>query len=101
MNKNDAAQYLPLVQALADGKVIQEYRHVDLNKQAWMDCVNPEFDRYPASNYRIKPEPREVWINKYADFAETRPSIAYKDEFTAKANAGHGGVPTLYREVLE
>lgn len=57
MNKDNAHLYLPLVQALADGKVIQR-RDIAGN---W--CDSPDiFDGEPASRYRIKPEPREWWI---------------------------------------
>ncbi len=52
MNKDNAAQFLPLVQALAEGKTIQ-LRHSSDN---WMDHSNPDFGLAPV-NYRIKPEP--------------------------------------------
>ncbi|MBF9672495.1 hypothetical protein IAI19_11655, partial [Streptococcus pseudopneumoniae] len=60
MNKDNAAQYLPLVQAVADGKVIQHNPHVMVNAE-WIDLHNPAFTE-PPENYRIKPEPREFWI---------------------------------------
>lgn len=100
MNKNDAAQYLPLVQALADGKVIQEYRHVDLNKQAWMDCVNPEFDRYPASNYRIKPEPREVWVT-FSPNGTPLSVASVHPCYVPSDSRGESAYVSRYREVLE
>lgn len=53
MNKYDAHDYLPLVQALADGKTIQF-------KQSgceWEDTVSVHFN-HSAKYYRIKPEPR-------------------------------------------
>jgi len=55
MNKNNAAQFLPLVQALADGKVIQFK-----DNEKWADFHGPEvsFGNIP-SHYRVKPEPRE------------------------------------------
>ena len=59
MNKNNAKEYLPLVQALADGKTIQyESLH-----EGWRDIRNPLFNG--MSEYRIKPEPREynVYLN--------------------------------------
>lgn len=59
MNKDNAAQYLPLVQALADGKVIQHNPRVMVNAE-WIDLHNPAFTE-PPENYRIKPEPREWW----------------------------------------
>lgn len=53
MNKNNAAAYLPLVQALADGKTIQ---YIDCGH--WYDCNEDDgvlFSSGP-SIYRIKPE---------------------------------------------
>lgn len=57
MNKDNAKDYLPLVQAMADGKRIQFLNAPN----EWVDsetmslCYDPEF-------YRINPEPREWWI---------------------------------------
>jgi hypothetical protein len=56
MNKENAHQYLPLVQALADGKMIQ----IRMNA-GWMDVAYAVDIRWdlPPESYRIKPEPRE------------------------------------------
>ena len=60
MNKDDAKDYLPLVQALADGKDLQ----IKTNR-GWSsnlgDCF--KFDSDPEC-YRIKPESRtfEMWL---------------------------------------
>jgi hypothetical protein len=54
MNKDNAAQYLPIVQAVADGKTIQ----FKGNLGKWEDMDDPAFFQGPES-YRIKPEPRE------------------------------------------
>jgi len=55
MNEDNARDYLPLVQALAEGKTIQLFSDGD----GWEDIRSPIFDR-PAKLYRIKPEPK--WI---------------------------------------
>jgi len=57
MNKNNAAQFLPLVQALADGKILQYAP----DGSTWSDAKSPAFINQPEK-YRIKPEPREFWI---------------------------------------
>jgi hypothetical protein len=54
MNKDNAAQFLPLVQALADGKTIQYRDHQGL----WKDGYQTSFV-YDPEDYRIKPTPRE------------------------------------------
>jgi hypothetical protein len=61
MNKENAKDYLHLVQALADGKTIQ-FKTTSGN---WEDQVNLHFSLDPE-DYRIKPEPRtwKVWAHK-------------------------------------
>lgn len=62
MNKENAKDFLPFVQALAQGKTIQ-YR-ASYGK-SWVDMENLAFCGKPSS-YRIKPEPltMEVWVSK-------------------------------------
>ena len=58
MNKENAHEYLPLVQAIADGKTVQV-----IGKDGnWYD--SPLLNT-PTSRYRIKPEPRtfEMWLS--------------------------------------
>jgi hypothetical protein len=59
MNAQNAHEYLPLVQALADGKTIQVYDTL----MGWVDREDFVFGTEP-SDYRIKPEPRTfyVWV---------------------------------------
>ena len=95
MNKDNAKDYLPLVQALADGKVIQGRLFI-LNP--WKDCAHPDFTMDP-SNYRIKPEPREIWVNEY-------PEGDCHTHFSAESDAQARGVNRYaitrkYREVIE
>ena len=63
MNKDNAKDYLPLVQALADGKTIQFL----YSSGAWGCCEEINYARYSAERYRIKPESREIWVNIYGD----------------------------------
>ena len=56
MNKKNAHLFLPLVQALVDGKTIQ-YNPCDTG---WADIAELNFYESPE-HYRIKPEPREWW----------------------------------------
>ena len=59
MNKENAHQYLPLIQALADGKKLQIAYTSDPN--AWYDAEEINFI-WDLSLYRIKPEPRTFEI---------------------------------------
>lgn len=56
MNKDNAREYLPLVQALAEGKTIQ----ISLDGSRWQDTLDASFN-HDASMYRIKPEPVKGW----------------------------------------
>lgn len=58
MNKNNAAQYLPLVQALAEGKTL-EYNSL----LGWENRKDFDFTASPEC-YRIKPEPREFRLDR-------------------------------------
>jgi hypothetical protein len=62
MNKHDAHDYIPLLQAMGDGKTIQ-FKRID---SEWEDLETTEFT-YSAKNYRVKPEPRtfDIWVNRY------------------------------------
>ena len=60
MNREQAKELLPIIQAFAEGKIVQT---IDKNGE-WVDssCINFEFNSSP-NLYRIKPEP------KYLPFA--------------------------------
>lgn len=55
MNSTNAKDYLPLVQALAEGRVIQVFKWRHSGLREWEDIGDPSFMDYPAE-YRIKPE---------------------------------------------
>ena len=58
MNRERAKELLPMIQAFADGKEI-EYRSLSLGK--WIPTSTPSWE--DVVEYRIKPEPREWWID--------------------------------------
>ena len=61
MNKENAHLYLPLVQALVDGKIIQTHY-----ENEWLDMNEVEFESFDEpEDFRIKPEPRtfEMWLS--------------------------------------
>lgn len=73
MTQEQAKKYLPLIQALADGKVVQEYNH---ESGQWEDSENPRFVR-DRSFYRIKPEiqyrPFETLDEIWEEFKKHKP----------------------------
>ena len=75
MNKENASQFLPLVQALADGKTIQV---LGCDGSEWIDIREVKFSDNPEA-YRIKPEPREFWLfrddpKNFYNESDTKPS---------------------------
>lgn len=94
MNKDNARDYLPLVQALAEGKVIQSYVC-----GGWSDDKDVDFT-LDASRYRIKPEPREIWVNSWDPAGNVIfDSPEEAEEHAKRYRIGH--VTTRYREVIE
>lgn len=98
MNKDTAKDYLPLVQALADGNVIQFHGH---DGDKWVDLLDQaEFFVYEPKNYRIKPEPREIWVNRFPDGHDAL--TWYETEEAAHRAYGRvGAIQVRYREVIE
>lgn len=92
MNASNAKDYLPLVQALADGKVIQGNCGGE-----WKDDDYPSFSS-PPSYYRIKPEPSEIWVTHYYN----GQVFIHPDVGSAKVESTRNvGVTRRYREVIE
>ena len=62
MNRERAKELLPIIEAFADGETIQRY----VLSREWEDVTTgAPFD--DDVDYRIKPKPREFWINPDAD----------------------------------
>lgn len=87
MNKHNAKDYLPLVQALAEGRVIQMQGYDGI----WHDLEDVDMG-LPFREFRIKPEPRKAWVwwppvgsNRALCLTESRPTA----EGWAKGMGGH------------
>lgn len=94
MNASNAKDYLPLVKALAEGRAIQ-VNNGPLGS-IWEELNEVAFD-FPADQYRIKPEPREIWVNRYMDGSE---SDAYSSKEEAVDDSDDGAIQVRYREVI-
>jgi hypothetical protein len=94
MNRENAAKFLPLVQALAEGKVVQ-FRPTPLDN--WKTIEKMDTKTWAPSHFRIKPEPREWWINVYP----TENAYAYKEHAKAAKNCGRGGETIRVREIID
>lgn len=94
MNASNAKEYLPLVKALADGKIIQG----KMQNGKWKDLAELDFGR-PAKEYRLAPKPQEFWANRYPD-GTIGPAL-YESQQDAKRCSPRGGKQVCYREILE
>ena len=56
MDRERAKELLPIIQAFAEGKVVQR----QITPTVWIDDLNPAFE-YDNSRWRIKPEKRAGW----------------------------------------
>ena len=59
MTREDAKKLLPIIEAFANGENIQ----IQVSDSKWSDIESPSFNA--GSSYRIKPKPREFWVNEY------------------------------------
>ncbi len=64
MTKDEAKEYLPLITALAEGKTIQ---FLNTTSKEWRDCNTMNVFGYAPECFRIKPEPKVIWVNEYTD----------------------------------
>ncbi len=77
MNKDNAHLYLPLVQAMADGRVIQFNQDEDGD---WVDINNLTQFNIRPEHYRIKPYPAERWSCVWRDGDLHHKTYATKQE---------------------
>lgn len=59
MNRQQAKDLLPIIQAFAEGKTIQFYYLKGLDEKLWRDIPDEDVKfSYHPTRYRIKPEPK-------------------------------------------
>lgn len=92
MNKDNAHLFLPLVQALADGKEIQQS-----SGDKWKSHKSYSFGFNPEY-YRIKPEPVEVKL--WVDDSTNEPDLKLGYSRLPLGTTNDGVTVRLFREVL-
>ena len=71
MTREQASEFLPIIKAFAEGKVIQEFNNSKWNDVNELDFLNFFNLGKSPSIYRIKPEPNYIpFINKEECWAE-------------------------------
>ncbi len=97
MNSSNAAQYLPLVQALADGKTIQ----FDPSESGdWGDVTNITMFNDDPKLYRIKPEPIVMYGLKNAK-GEPWHGVSFKTYREAEIYCPGGEFNIVFKMVEE
>lgn len=98
MNKSNAAEFIPLVQAVAGGTL--QIRCGD----KWVD-VEPEEEVifvYELERYRVKPKPRERWIVEVPTVVSAPYKYVFSDEQEAcRFATGVVSTAVHFREVVE
>ena len=100
MNRKEAKELMPIIQAFAEGKTIQYYDSL-IDIDDWEDCENPNFENL-TYKFRIKPETtyrpfkdaEEYWkeMLKHKPFGWVKSTL-FKDFALVKR------VTTLYVEI--
>ena len=100
MDRNQAKELMPIIQAFAEGKNIQYYDSL-IDIDDWQDCENPNFENL-TYKFRIKPEPtyrpfdnaEECWqeMQKHQPFGWVKSTL-FKDLTLVNR------VTTLYVEI--
>ena len=90
---------IAVLQAAKEGKLIQ-YRITDFAGKAsgWEDAQCPCFD-FTRCEYRIKPEPMEIWVNVYPDGTVGGDMSGTKK--MCAMSCAPGGRTVKFREVLD
>lgn len=91
MTRTNAAKHIELIKAFAEGKEIQYLN----SSNVWVSCGN-DLKLYLGTKYRVKPEPRELIIQVYAN---------QKDPLTLHLMSalppGDYSKPIRFREVID
>ena len=100
MNRKEAKELMPIIQAFAEGKTIQYYDSL-IDIADWEDCENPNFENLtykfrikPESTYRPFANAKECWqeMQKHKPFGWVKSTL-FKDLALVKR------VTTLYVEI--
>lgn len=98
MKQSEAKEFLPIIEAWAEGKTLQ-FKTYDSDR--WVDVSDDDCVAFNAgtSRYRIKPEPRTFYSIEYSEgtFGFLYDTKEKRDAFTN----GERGKPVTLVEVLD
>ena len=114
MNRKEAKELMPIIQAFAEGKTIQYYDSL-IDIADWEDCENPDFENL-TYKFRIKPETtyrpfkdaEECWqeMQKHQPFGWVKLKDTESGYYMLKGIAsqvviGFNETPFSYKRVFE
>ena len=84
----DIDHMIAVMQAAKEGKAIQSrYHQHPAIGEFWRDAHTPHWN-WTAFDYRVKPEPRRIWLNWYPT-KKCRSSVCYDSREEAASFAIH------------
>jgi hypothetical protein len=98
VNIEETKKAIEVMQAFVDGKTVQCSEPEGEAGYGWRAEKEPlwQWDNF---RYRVKPEPKEIWVNEYSDGRK------YSYDCRDNAISGAGKTPSRkavrYREVIE
>jgi len=100
MSREETKRAIKVMQAYVDGEDIQIEKYPDV----WIDQVSPVWDW--DFNYRVKPEPRTIWVNEYdgepcALFLTQKDALRQFGAASAMAVVGATRIGVKYQEVID
>jgi hypothetical protein len=99
MNRERARELLPIIQAFAEGKEIQD-AFID-EGTVWCDNDSPDFNN-DSLIFRIKPEPITIYVNKYLPHGSFPATVhaSIHDSEQYKSSDNREWVAKEFKEVL-
>ena len=88
-------EMIAVITAHKEGKTIQFRWRSEIK---WQDTACPAWN-FGDHDYRVKPEPLEIWVNVYSD-GTIGGDMSGKKEMCAMS-CGYGGRTVKFREVLD
>jgi hypothetical protein len=89
-------EIIDVVTAHRDGKTIQW----SVSKKEWHDCDNPIWN-FNCTNYRVKPVPQEIYVNKYFLDGHLGDMLYNNEEEARKMASSQNSKVVKFREVIE
>lgn len=96
--KEEIKKRIEIMQAWVDGAEIETSF---IGGDEWSVKTCPSFDSFNSLKYRIKPKPREVWVNEYNDGIQAFSLKSHAKTYAKVESHRLVKAAVKYREVVE